>query len=454
MKRIDLYRRAFMKSAGGVSLALPLMSSLGCRSTEAQHPEVRKATGALHGGPKRLIIISTPYGTIHDEWRPTAGASESEFTLGRILSPLERHKSDMIVLDGVNKTSASHGPGDDHNRGTAHTLTGIENTGTDENCCNGGGGGGESLDIFLGGRIGADTRRSNIVMASRPVPYIDAGTTMTWAGPDRGVSAIGDPREVFDLLFSDFSVADNGELARIRARRQSILDRLAGRLDRLRGQVGRDDREKLDRHVQAVRDVERRLTLGGTAGCAVPGRPDAFAWDENDNYPLVTDLHLELAAMAVACDLTRVVTFNFHTGLDDQRFSWLGIEAGYHELSHGWDDGWAYDHFLNAQVWFSEQIAGFLDRLKAIPEGDGSVLDHSVVLWCSDLANGAEHNHGSTPFVIFGSGDGYFRTGRYIRYNGVSHNDLLISLCHVMGQEDVVTFGNPAYCSGPLSGLT
>ncbi len=184
-----------------------------------------------------------------------------------------------------------------------------------------------------------------------------------------------------------------------------------------------------------------------------------------NHYPAIGKLQIDLMLMAFACDLTRVGSIMYSHAGGTPPSPWLGIPEGHHELSHaGRSDTGARQKLANVKRWYSEQFAYLLDAMKKIPEGTGTMLDNTVVFWGSELAEGDTHSHDDMPFVLAGSCGGYFQTGRHVTYardtmvsgklRGVSHNDLLVSLCHAMGRTDVMTYGNPAYCrGGPLPRL-
>jgi hypothetical protein len=138
--------------------------------------------------------------------------------------------------------------------------------------------------------------------------------------------------------------------------------------------------------------------------------------------------------------------------VSNKAFSWLGIAEGHHDLSHVDTDADAQAKLVQINTWYAEQFAYLIAALKAVPEGDGTLLDNTVVLWCNELGKGGEHSRTDVPYVLAGRCGGVFKTGRYLSYEGINHNDLMVSLCNAM-DVGVTTFGNPAYCAGPLAKL-
>jgi hypothetical protein len=158
--------------------------------------------------------------------------------------------------------------------------------------------------------------------------------------------------------------------------------------------------------------------------------------------------------MSFACDLTRVASIQYSNGMNHTQFPWIGSMGDGHALSHAGDtDVAAWAEWSLRERWYAEQVAYLLQRMSEIPEGEGTMLDHVVLLWVNELAQGNTHSHVRMPFVMAGNLGGYFRTGRYLAYDHLSHNNLLVSMQNAFGIE-AQTFGDPAFCTGPLSGLT
>jgi hypothetical protein len=265
------------------------------------------------------------------------------------------------------------------------------------------------------------------------------------------------PAAVYDRVFADLHT-DPAELLRVRQRRASILDSVSTEYGRLQGRLGSADRARLEAHLTAIREVETRLTgptLAERAQCRDPSLAPVEA-ALNDAYPTVGAQQIDLLLMALACDITRVASLQWSRSVSQTRFTWLGINEGHHDLSHlGDDDAVAQGKLERINHWYAAQFAALIAGLKAIPEGDGTMLDNTLLLWCNELAKGNVHGHADAPYVLAGRAGGGLRTGRFLSFAGgasVSHNDLLVSLLNALGLPDT-TFGNPDWCQGPLSGL-
>jgi len=176
----------------------------------------------------------------------------------------------------------------------------------------------------------------------------------------------------------------------------------------------------------------------------------------NDAFPAVGGIQLDLMAMALACDITRVASMQWSRSVSSTRFTWLNVAQGHHDLSHRPDtDPGAVSDLTKINTWYAQQLAGLIDRLKATPDGaGGTMFDGTLVLWCNELAKGNTHGRVGAPYVLAGSAGGALRTGRFLRYDGqgLPHNNLLVSILNAMGVPDT-TFGKPDWCTGPLAGL-
>ncbi len=249
---------------------------------------------------------------------------------------------------------------------------------------------------------------------------------------------------------------DAEEARRLLLRRRSVLDAVHADFDRLKQRVSRADAEKLERHASSLRDVESRLgrIAEQPAGCSAD-RPSGiddihFAAEFGE----VMRAQIDLLVHALACDVTRVGSLQCSTAVNACRFMFMdGMDREGHNLSHtGNGDETSQARWEQMLTWYAEQFAYLLDRLKDVPEGDGTLLDNTLVLWGMEISRGNTHSLEDMPFILAGNAGGGLRTGRYLKYQGASHNDLLVSMLNALDIDDV-TFGDPRYCSGPLPGL-
>jgi hypothetical protein len=445
MKHQNLSRRALLRGLGGISIGLPF---LGAMSDSAR----------AEGFPKRFVAMFSGFGTIKNAWIPQG--TETDFKLSPILAPLEPYKDRVMVFEGVDYESTNHGPGDPHQLGIGHCLTGTElQEGTlFQHVCNSnlstGWGGGISLDQMLANQIGQTTKFPSLEFGVQ-VQFADVSGRMSYRGPGQPVPPEDNPYQAYQRIFSDLG-ADPVEADRLRAERKTVLDFVGDDYARLTKRLGASDRQKVDAHLAAIRDIENRLKppVVVTGECKAPDLGLPIPPLENDNFPHISKCQLDLLAMSLICDLTRVATIQFATVQQGGRvFSWLGHTEGHHSLSHSSvADPVRQQHLLEIGNWYASQIAYLCSILDSVPEGDGTVLDNTMIYWCSDIAIGPQHTHTDMPLVLVGGGGGALRTGRYLKYQNAWHNDLLIAMSHAMGVP-VATFGNPAYCKGPLPGV-
>jgi hypothetical protein len=449
-KRLRLSRRALLRGAGGVAVGLPMLEIMSplSRALAATTP------------PKRFIVFFTPDGTIRTNWAMDASATETSFTLSRILTPLAANQQHIVVLDGITNVAATKGDGDDHMRGMGAMLTGTELL---PGTTMGGGGtpaglaGGISVDQAIANGIGTDTKFKSLELG-----VLSGGGGTVWAytgytGPNQPLPPDNNPASVFNRVFSQLGT-NSAELMRIQAERKSVLDAVIGHYTRLNPKLGTADKAKLDEHLSNIRDLENRLTAPLTVGasCTKPAAP-TIDYKANDNFPAIGKLQTDLLVMAMACDLTRVGTLQWERSVGDVRFTFVdpAITRGHHDMSHDPDSNADTQEALTKiNVWFAQQLNYLIERLKAVPEGNGgSMLDSTLILWVNELAKGNAHSHNPMPFVLAGHAAGALRTGRYLKFaNSTPHNNLLVSCMNLMGVAGT-TFGNPAYCTGPLANL-
>jgi Protein of unknown function (DUF1552) len=263
------------------------------------------------------------------------------------------------------------------------------------------------------------------------------------------------PRAAFERIFGGLTEPGDAGTA-LSQRRVTVLDAVMSDYDRLRKRLGSEDKAKLEAHLSAIREVESRLSRGGnpSSGTCAPKPPTGLDHTHPDNFAAVSQLQIDLLVMALACDMTRVASLLWVGARNRHTFPWLGFHDEHHSLSHSSStDAPMQAKLTQIHVWYSEQFAYLLSKLKAIREGDGTLLDSTVILWGTDVAYGNIHSHAPMPFVLAGGAQKSLRTGRQLTFpDQTPHNNLLVSLLNVMGIE-ATTFGLPDACTGPLTGL-
>ena len=439
-------RRSFLKASGGAMLALPAMASF---------PGLAKAQ-TFGEFPKRLVVFFSPNGTIRDAWKPTG--AEDDFVLGEILSPLIEFQDKLIIVDGLRSAAAYSSPGDGHQTGMGTMLTGVPLLDGDLFEGGGGGyvgwGGGISVDQAVANEVGNDTALRSLELGVQ-VHNATVWSRMCYLGPNQPLPPENDPAAVFDRVFADLSV-NTESLERMRDRRRSVLDLVLGEYNRLKPRLDAFDRQRLEAHITALREVETRLDMpqvqvGGSCQQPVLGELPPFM--EPTHFEAVGHAQIDQLVMSLACDMTRVASLQYAESVSGHVFTNLGMTRGHHDMSHDPDDDVESKANLTAiNTWYAEQFRYLLERMAAVPEGDGTLLDNSVVVWCNELGKGNSHTRDRLPFVLAGSCGGFFDTGRYVKLSSliaVSNNRLLTTLMHAM-DIPVPWFGDARFGEGPL----
>jgi len=409
-------------------------SALGASPARAQE---------IAGPVRRLVIFFSPNGTVHRHWRPQGSGADFSFPGGSILESLSDWRQRLLVLDGIDfKGVANHEPG------MEAMLTG---GGADTPSQ------GQSVDQWIASGLPADTPFDSLELGVGTDAWGGGKQTrMLYAPGHTFVHPDQDPVNVYARLFGAAAGTPEQADARLR-RKQSVLDVVRGELAVLRSKVGAEEYEKLDAHLEALRRMENGLTgPAANLSCEAPPAP-VMQLDPNahENFADITRAQTDLLVTALACGLTRVASLQLSHTVGPHVFSWLGLSEGHHSLSHMDDSNTAgVAQFVQAERWISEQFAYLLGQLQALPEpgGEGSLLDHTLVVWAKELADGRLHNNESVPFVLAGASN-YLSAGRYLQFGGEPHQKLLVSLCHAMGLDNA-TFGDPQHGTGPLSELT
>jgi len=255
---------------------------------------------------------------------------------------------------------------------------------------------------------------------------------------------------MFGGISQDAQVLEN-----LRLRRRSILDLVLGDLNDIKRRVGNIERAKMDRHLEAIRSVERTLFPADENACQTPAAPGRMNKDSFAMGPQLMRAQSDLALTALACDMTKVATIQMSHTVSPVVFSWVGNSEGHHSLSHAPDgDAANIGQLRDAERWCAEQFAYLIDGLKGIPnpDGDGSLFDDTLILWAKELGDSRLHVCESVPFIFAGSAGGFMRPGRYLQYENVSHSKLLVSMCQAFGI-DMDTFGDPSTGRGGLDRL-
>jgi hypothetical protein len=451
-----LRRRAFVGAVGAAAVAAPFARFLGGSSA-----------GAQTSGPiRRLLVVFSPNGTWPDEWRPSGG--ETDFVFRRVLAPLEPWRSRLLVLGGVSMLSTDRGPGDGHQKGMGHILTGVpllpgDVMGGCDACPPVSWASDLSVDQAIANQIGTGTRFRSLELGAKSAESANVWTRMSYRAASEPLPPEASPWRAFERVFGDASIDPAAAMRRLQLR-QSILDHNIGEFERLRTRLPTTQRARLDSHLGTIRDIERRISAPGALGaeCSIPSVGAPLDYNAVANFPEVVRLQTDIMVMAFACGLTNVGSLQWTNSVGNIPFPHIGIADNHHDLSHEGDSNLdAVDKIIRINTWYAEQYAYILQRLSEVPEGEGqTMLDHTLVVWVNELGKGNSHTLRNVPFVLGGNvpnddGTPHFRTGRYLQYDGntTPHNDLLVSLCQAYGI-DTNVFGDRDFCNGPLARLT
>jgi hypothetical protein len=458
-RRPGFARRTFLRSLGASAALAPFLPL--SRSEAEDEP-----------APKRLIVFCTTTGMTGrypGNWTPMG--SETDFVLSPILQPLAGGDTvhgllipdlvpEVVIVRGLDLASAYDSPTvGGHPRGIGALLTGTaiqEGTlfegGGNESA---GWGGGISVDQQVADAIGTETPFRSLelgVMNFGGVSHLRH--VMSYRGPAEPLPVESDPMAAFDRVFGDFVAQDPAVLERIRHERQSVIDFVKADLAAATSRVGTSDLHKLDAHLDAVRSIEQRLAAEIGDGCTVPGAPGGFDPTKLPQFENVGRLQMDLAVAALSCDMTRVASIMWGVAPNGNRFEFVpGVlgEEDFHTLSHsGAADTLRQDQLQLIAQWYVRQFAYLVERLRQIPDGDGTLLDNTVVLWCTEVSNPNTHSHRDMPFVL--AGGSAWQKGRFLLGGGAPHNRVMTSVCRACGL-DIATFGDPVYGEGGLPGL-
>ncbi len=449
-------RRSLLRAAAASALALPLGGLF---------PSSRRALAAPSGGARRVIFFYFPDGVAG----PAADGSpslwhlqgpERGFSVNDQLQALGTFKEDCVFLNGL-----SSGPTDSgsHPGGAKKILTAVD------------GGNGESIDQYLARTAGSGTLFRHVYLGAM-ANYNNASGDKHVSYPSAGVSATPEdnPMKAFERLFGkqNPSGGGGGGTGSPDPLAVSVLDATAKDLQELQLRLGSVEKKKLDLHLEALRQVERRvkgipgMTPPPKATCSDPridtsGLSDTSLYDPG-LFPKILRAQLDLMVQAMACGLTKVgvVQASHHTSelimsrfpateMYDPKFDMRSHQASHYGPSHDRGKREFRDYFSQRR-WWVQQFAYLVDQLKQRPEGDGTMLDYSLVVLCSEVCDGNTHSHDNLPFIVGGRGGGAVSSGRLLNYSYKRHGDLLVSLARAMKQ-DIWRFGDSS--SGPLSGF-
>ncbi|MFN3167759.1 MAG: DUF1552 domain-containing protein [Phycisphaeraceae bacterium] len=447
-----LSRRAVLKGIG-VTMALPMLDAM--LPGVATNSIAQAAGAAKSATPTRMAMIFTPNGVNYENWLPQGDGSR--YRLSPALEPLKDVQRHINVMTGLTLDKAranGDGPGD-HARSSATFLTGRQARKTSGNDIKIG----ISVDQFAAQQIGQDTRLPSLELGTergRSAGRCDSGyscayiSNVAWADEDTPMPKMTNPADVFEQMFGDLDKvhADADRQERNR-RRSSILDYVMQDTQRLERRLGHSDRNKIDEFQTSIREIERRIQQSQNGKTVVaPDMPAPAGVPEKLSEHI--DLMYDLMLLAFRMDITRVSTFMVGNGGSNRRFEELDIHDGHHSLSHHRGNAEMVAKIRKIDRFYTERFARFVQKLSETPEGEGTLLDSSMVLYGSGICDGNRHNHEDLPIVMAGRANGSIDTGRLIKYRRETPLcNLYMSMLDRAGC-DVGEFGD---ATGRLDGL-
>lgn len=415
---------------------LKVVSAAGL--TAATMPMVRSAM-AQSSPPRRALFVYTPDGCDYDSWHPKGNGSN--FTLPPMTAPLERVREHCVFLKGLKM----YGPAVSHD-GAAKLFTGKGNGNWMK-------GEGPSLDYTLG----------QVFQKESVVPFVNVCIVPQWytsvSFDDAGGGLVGEsnPLAVYKSLFG------NGQNTTVKmedSRGLAMVDSTRREIEALRNLLGADEKIKLEAHLQSLNELEHKIQAAGSIGSCgqwnfnpknFQVKQDYFFADPEYKDPhqmdTIADLHTDIVVHALACGITRVATIKWNQVVNAVIMYPAGVDVSCHASAHDADP-----NYIKIKAWYMKKFAELIDRLKAIPEGNGTLLDNTIIFNGSELGQGNWHNHDNMPFIVAGGSVGGIKGNRVLEFKDEKHNKLLVSIAQFMGH-NVNSIGDQDPNGGPLPGL-
>ncbi len=429
--RKHLSRRTVLRGLG-VSLSLPLLDSMVPAQTG-----LRKTAAAA---PSRLSCIYVPHGATMDKWTPAQEGKGFQFT--EILAPLEKFRDRLTVVSNLAHPAAggvNSDAGADHARSAAVFLSGSHPEKGRVHA-------GATIDQIAARQIGQDTPLPSLELCIEDAA-VSCGSgygcayvnTISWKNPTTPLPMENNPQVVFERLFGDGS--NNAERSARKQESRSLLDSVTGQIASLNKELPAVDRSRLSEYFDDVREIERRIqraeqqvpdTLKLPA--APVGIPEAF----DEHFKIMFDLQV----LAFQAGITRIASMMYARDTSGAVYPQSGVRDGFHVTSHHSNVRANMDKFALINNYHVKMLAYFLDKLRATPDGDGNLLDHSMVLYGSSMSNGNQHDHDPLPVILAGGGSGRMQGGRHLRF--APHTPMSNLLLSMLDKLDIQqeTFGD------------
>jgi hypothetical protein len=401
--RKSLSRRTFLHGMG-VSLSLPLL--------DAMVPALTLSAQTPANAPMRFGFLYIPHGVILDRWTPATDGSGFELT--PLLEPLAPFRDQLTVVSNL---AGPPDGGGQHAGSSASWLNGVTAKKTEAEDVRAG----TTIDQMIAAKIGQDTTFPSLELATEDLTTLigacDSGfsctyiNTLCWSTPTTPLPMEINPRVVFERMFGDPGTSEQ-RLARLRED-QSILDSITGEESRLRRDLGAADSARVTQYLDHIREIERRIQTAekqAASSIAIPESPAGVPDSYEDHVGLMTDL----MTIAYQADITRVITFMLARELSPRAYPSIGVPDAHHGISHHQNDPKKVEAHARINAYHVMLFAKFLEKLRNTPDGDGSLLDHSLFVYGSGMANGNQHTHNPLPMLVAGGAKGTLRGNRHI----------------------------------------
>lgn len=421
-------RRTFLKGLG-TAIALPMLDVMA---------PARALAAPAKGLPRRMAFVYVPNGANMADWTPAA--TGTDFELPFILEPLKGHRKDITIFSGLahDKGRAHRDGAGDHARASATFLTGAharKTAGADIKV-------GISVDQIAAKKVGDQTRLASLELGcdrARLAGNCDSGYScaysfnISWKSESTPMPPEVDPRLVFERLFGNGRPSEMAEAGARRDReRRSILDFAMEDTRRLKAGLGYTDRRKLDEYLEAIRELEQRIERANQFAATLPDykRPTGIPKD----YEAHLRLQFDLLTLAFQTDATRISTFILAHDGSNRPYPFIGVSDGHHDLSHHGGNEEKKQKIAKINRFHATQFNYFLDKLAAVKEGEGTLLDNCMIVYGSGLGDGNRHNHDNLPVLVAGRGAGSITSGRHVRLERETPmTNLFVSMLDRMG---------------------
>lgn len=434
-------RRRLLSACGAVGLGLPALELFWPRSAHAASENAK------------LVAFYVPNGKHMQDWTPSS--TDDNYELPPLLAPLSPLREKVLVLTGLANSGAMRRVGGDHARGTGSFLTCMEirtdseiNSGMEPN--------GISMDQAIAEEVGALSPIKSLQLGvhnnGRDQGYSSDFIQNVSFGPGgRKLPKTVRVDAAFEQVFAGIDPeATAQEVDRRQQLKSSVLDYVGEQASSLKPLLGSSDNQKMEQYLSSVRELEQRIQNAPApgAGCgelSQPNHPEAV--------PDQITAMLDVIVLALQCGSTRVVSYMMGNGGDGAlSFPWLGIPDHHHSFAHHGGQEANYEKIRTVNLWEIEQLLYLMQKMDSVPDVEGTLLDSSIIMYSSEVADGNRHNHDNLPVLVAGGGAGAFRSGRHIVYpNQTPIANLYISIMQAMGLTQN-TFGLDG--DGPLDGLT